>query len=44
MALVFFLASSYSCFELLDNLLRKVREVEFPFGGIQLILFGDFLQ
>lgn len=35
---------SKDTFELLDNLLRKVREIEFPFGGIQLILFGDFLQ
>lgn len=35
---------SKNTFELLDDLLRKVRDIDFPFGGIQLVLFGDFLQ
>ena len=31
-------------FELLDALGRKLRYVDKPFGGIQIILFGDFCQ
>ncbi len=31
-------------FDLLNNLLKAVRNNQDPFGGIQLILFGDFLQ
>lgn len=31
-------------FELLDNLLKIIRGNEYTFGGIQLILFGDFFQ
>lgn len=31
-------------FDKLELLARKVREIELPFGGIQLILTGDFLQ
>jgi len=31
-------------FDLLNELLKAVRNNEEPFGGIQLILFGDFLQ
>lgn len=31
-------------FELLDNIARKIRDNNKPFGGIQLILSGDFLQ
>jgi ATP-dependent DNA helicase PIF1 len=35
---------SADTFELLDYVLRYVRRVDAPFGGIQLILLGDFLQ
>jgi ATP-dependent DNA helicase PIF1 len=35
---------SADIFELLDYVLRYVRRVDAPFGGIQLILLGDFLQ
>ena len=35
---------SSTTFELLDNLLKIVKGNEYPFGGIQLILFGDFFQ
>ena len=35
---------SVSTFDLLDNLLKVVRGNEYPFGGIQLVLFGDFFQ
>ncbi len=35
---------SKETFELLDQLLRKVRDSDIAFGGIQLVLFGDFLQ
>lgn len=31
-------------FEYIDKVLRLVREEDAPFGGIQLILFGDFFQ
>ncbi len=31
-------------FEYIDKVLRLVREEDLPFGGIQLILFGDFFQ
>lgn len=31
-------------FELIDRVFRLVRENDAPFGGIQMILFGDFLQ
>ncbi|MDX2187752.1 MAG: PIF1 family ATP-dependent DNA helicase [Opitutaceae bacterium] len=31
-------------FDLLDQVLRMVRQTDRPFGGLQLILFGDFLQ
>jgi len=31
-------------FELLDNLAKKIRNNDEPFGGIQLLLTGDFLQ
>lgn len=31
-------------FELTDKVFRLVRKADVPFGGIQLILFGDFLQ
>lgn len=33
-----------SVFELLDGVMRIVRKCDEPFGGVQLILFGDFLQ
>lgn len=35
---------SAEIFDMLNNLLKVVRQNERPFGGIQLILFGDFLQ
>jgi ATP-dependent DNA helicase PIF1 len=31
-------------FDLINDLLKAVRQNEKPFGGLQLILFGDFLQ
>lgn len=31
-------------FNLMDEVFRAIRENPLPFGGIQLILFGDFLQ
>lgn len=31
-------------FEKIEYIFRKVRENDAPFGGVQLILFGDFLQ
>ena len=31
-------------FELLDCLARKIRKKQLPFGGIQIILLGDFCQ
>jgi len=31
-------------FDLLNDLLKAVRQSDQPFGGLQLILFGDFLQ
>jgi ATP-dependent DNA helicase PIF1 len=33
-----------SVFDLLNELLKVIRQNEQPFGGLQLILFGDFLQ
>jgi ATP-dependent DNA helicase PIF1 len=33
-----------SVFQLLENLARRARGVEKPFGGLQLLLCGDFLQ
>lgn len=35
---------SKDTFDLLNELLKNVRQNENPFGGIQLILFGDFFQ
>ncbi|MDR1494960.1 MAG: AAA family ATPase [Rickettsiales bacterium] len=35
---------SRETFEMLDELLRLVRDSNRPFGGIQIILFGDFFQ
>jgi ATP-dependent DNA helicase PIF1 len=35
---------SADLFDLLDEYLQNVRENDLPFGGLQLILFGDFLQ
>lgn len=35
---------SMRTFEMLDGLLRVVRGKDIPFGGIQMILFGDFFQ
>jgi ATP-dependent DNA helicase PIF1 len=35
---------SAKTFDLLNNLFKAVRENDRPFGGLQLILFGDFLQ
>lgn len=35
---------SANIFDLLNELLKAVRNNQEPFGGIQLILFGDFLQ
>jgi len=31
-------------FDLLNNLLKIIRQSDKPFGGVQMILFGDFLQ
>lgn len=31
-------------FVYIDNILRLIKEVDKPFGGIQLLLFGDFFQ
>ncbi len=31
-------------FELIDEVFRRIRGNEQPFGGVQLVLFGDFLQ
>lgn len=38
--------SMISCelFEKLDYIARKIRKSELPFGGLQLVLFGDFYQ
>ena len=35
---------SMETFEKIDKILRVVRDKDEPFGGIQLILFGDFFQ
>lgn len=35
---------SMNTFEMLDELLRVVRGKDVPFGGIQMVLFGDFFQ
>lgn len=35
---------SMEMFEKIDKLLRLVRDKDEPFGGIQIILFGDFFQ
>ncbi len=35
---------SSEIFDLLNNLLKAIRNNPDPFGGLQLILFGDFLQ
>ncbi len=35
---------SANLFEILDKVLRAVRENNKPFGGLQILLFGDFLQ
>ncbi|MDR2777306.1 MAG: AAA family ATPase [Rickettsiales bacterium] len=35
---------SKETFEMLDRLLRIIRDDQEPFGGIQIILFGDFFQ
>lgn len=35
---------SADLFEILDKVLRAVRENNKPFGGLQMVLFGDFLQ
>jgi ATP-dependent DNA helicase PIF1 len=35
---------SAEVFDILDNVFRTVRDDERPFGGIQMILFGDFFQ
>ncbi len=35
---------SAEVFEILDQVLQKVRENNQPMGGIQMLLFGDFLQ
>ncbi|MFT4718174.1 MAG: ATP-dependent DNA helicase PIF1 [Rickettsiales bacterium] len=35
---------SSEVFDILDNVFRVVREDERPFGGIQMVLFGDFFQ
>jgi len=31
-------------FDLVDVFLREIRGIEFPFGGVQLVIGGDFLQ
>lgn len=31
-------------FELLDMIAKNIKENNKPFGGIQLVVFGDFLQ
>ena len=31
-------------FEKIDKLLRLIRDKDLPFGGIQLIFFGDFFS
>lgn len=35
---------SAEVFEILDQVFRRIRENNAPMGGIQLLLFGDFLQ
>jgi ATP-dependent DNA helicase PIF1 len=35
---------SAEVFEILDRVFRAVRENDLPMGGIQMLLFGDFLQ
>lgn len=35
---------SMETFEKVDKLLRIVRDVDKPFGGVRLVLFGDFFQ
>jgi len=35
---------SANLFDILDQVLRAVRENNQPFGGLQILLFGDFLQ
>jgi len=35
---------SSEVFDILDNVFRTVRDDERPFGGIQMILFGDFFS
>ena len=35
---------SMETFEKIDKLLRLIRDKDLPFGGIQLIFFGDFFQ
>ena len=35
---------SAEVFEILDQVFRRVRENNAPMGGIQILLFGDFLQ
>ena len=31
-------------FEMIDRICREVRKIDEPFGGIQILLFGDFFQ